>query len=331
MRQKLVFSDAAEVAHLWAHQRQEEAKNARHNFYFYGRTIYSYGSHYPIARLFDKPDDELGTKHLVLFNDCSSSNTTERHKSLVRQAIPFTYTICRVPNPNIREKDFRDHALNVNAMLTHLQELADKQLRARTADYTNEQRTTALSIISYCDWFRVRTKVLESKEIRKDRKRILRQLLKDGLLGQFFKDLKEQAEVNRKRTLEANKKAKEKEYKTLEEWKQGKLSLGAVAHLRTGQAYLRVIVKGTIDDLPFQEKVIQTSQGMELSYRDCETAFVFIQKIKERGIDWRSNGQRLKIDSWNVDSISSQGNVVAGCHRVFWSEIERIAKQEKWI
>ena len=37
------------VAHLWAHRAQESAPQ-RGNFYFDGDTIYSYGSHFPIAR-----------------------------------------------------------------------------------------------------------------------------------------------------------------------------------------------------------------------------------------------------------------------------------------
>jgi len=38
------------VAHLWAHKSQDYARNPGHNFYFHGDTIYSYGSHFPVAR-----------------------------------------------------------------------------------------------------------------------------------------------------------------------------------------------------------------------------------------------------------------------------------------
>ena len=37
------------VAHLWAHKSQDFARNPGHNFYFHGDTIYSYGSHFPVA------------------------------------------------------------------------------------------------------------------------------------------------------------------------------------------------------------------------------------------------------------------------------------------
>ena len=40
--------DAPMVAHLWAHQSQDSARNGR-NFYFEGKDIYSYGSHFRCA------------------------------------------------------------------------------------------------------------------------------------------------------------------------------------------------------------------------------------------------------------------------------------------
>ena len=48
-RQKHVF-DTGEVSHLWANRAQDEARNRQGNLYFTGDTIYSYGSHFPIAR-----------------------------------------------------------------------------------------------------------------------------------------------------------------------------------------------------------------------------------------------------------------------------------------
>ena len=48
-RKKHVF-DTGEIPHLWAHRTQDEARNRQGNLYFTGDTIYSYGSHFPIAR-----------------------------------------------------------------------------------------------------------------------------------------------------------------------------------------------------------------------------------------------------------------------------------------
>ena len=48
----------SEVAHLWANQIQDEARDSRKSFYFEGRTIYSYGAHFTIAVL-DEQDNNI--------------------------------------------------------------------------------------------------------------------------------------------------------------------------------------------------------------------------------------------------------------------------------
>jgi hypothetical protein len=70
------------VAHLWANRAQDSARNGDSgNLYFDGDTIYSYGSHFPIAR-------HVETKHghAVLFTTRNYSQTTAGHKCIVARA-----------------------------------------------------------------------------------------------------------------------------------------------------------------------------------------------------------------------------------------------------
>lgn len=69
------------VAHLWAHKSQDFARNPGHNFYFRGDTIYSYGSHFPIARHVTRKG-----RSAVLFTTQSYSVTTAGHISMVAGA-----------------------------------------------------------------------------------------------------------------------------------------------------------------------------------------------------------------------------------------------------
>lgn len=69
------------VAHLWAHKSQDFARNPGHNFYFHGDTIYSYGSHFPIARHVTRKGNRA-----VLFTTRSYSSTTAGHKCMVEGA-----------------------------------------------------------------------------------------------------------------------------------------------------------------------------------------------------------------------------------------------------
>ncbi len=81
-RKRHIFP-SCEIPHLWMHQVQEEARNSNGSLYFSGPTIYSYGSHFPIAR---HVENKRGTKE-ILFTTASYSVTTSSHCSAVRLAM----------------------------------------------------------------------------------------------------------------------------------------------------------------------------------------------------------------------------------------------------
>lgn len=83
MRQKRVFASRNEVARLWVNQSQESARYKGGNFYFNGETIFSYGSHFPIARITHNNAGERA----ILFTDRRYSNTTSRHIRDVWRAV----------------------------------------------------------------------------------------------------------------------------------------------------------------------------------------------------------------------------------------------------
>lgn len=78
---------SSQVCHLWAHQSQSEARNGKGSIYFNGDTIYSYGSHFPMAR---------HVNGAVLFTTRSYSTTTAQHLSMTRGAIPPNVPVFRV-------------------------------------------------------------------------------------------------------------------------------------------------------------------------------------------------------------------------------------------
>lgn len=71
--------DNREVCHVWAQQNQSEGYGSKKNIFFEGRTIYSYGRHFPMAT-FINPD-------LIMINSDSYSVSTTRHQSYVYRAI----------------------------------------------------------------------------------------------------------------------------------------------------------------------------------------------------------------------------------------------------
>lgn len=82
-----------QVAHIWAHRAQTDARNPQGNFYFDGNTIYSYGGHFPIARHVARN----GRKRCILFTTKTRSVTTAKHIRDTRMAIPPGVAVFHVP------------------------------------------------------------------------------------------------------------------------------------------------------------------------------------------------------------------------------------------
>ena len=83
-----ILSSHSEVAHYWANQKQPEGKSG--NIFFVGDTIYSYGYHFPVAKIVSKTT--------ILLTTASYSVSTAKHMSIIRSAIPYYYEILYVPN-----------------------------------------------------------------------------------------------------------------------------------------------------------------------------------------------------------------------------------------
>ena len=109
------------VAHLWAHKAKQIRPQSGGNFYFDGDTIYSYGSHFPIARHVTHKG-----RSAVLFTTRDYSVTTSGHKWTVLGACKHL-TVFHVQHPTDTDRkaqfaEYRERYL----------ELARKYSRARS-------------------------------------------------------------------------------------------------------------------------------------------------------------------------------------------------------
>lgn len=95
------------VAHLWAHGVQDSARDAAHNFYFNGPTLYSYGTHFVIAHILRGA--EYGKlAGLVLWNDAGYSNTTSKHQTIAWRALTQQQTQTRLHVPKLSSDEARE-------------------------------------------------------------------------------------------------------------------------------------------------------------------------------------------------------------------------------
>tara|TARA_Y100000593_G_scaffold52397_1_gene98431 strand:- start:2150 stop:4006 length:1857 start_codon:yes stop_codon:yes gene_type:complete len=74
------------TAHVWAQFSQDSGRSNNGNFYFEGRSLYSYGAHYVAGYLPPAADDVDGVGP-ALINGDSYSVSTGRHVSYARQAV----------------------------------------------------------------------------------------------------------------------------------------------------------------------------------------------------------------------------------------------------
>ena len=135
-----------EIPHLWAHQSQDEARNSSRSLYFVGPTIYSYGSHFPIARHITNNRGERA----ILFTTAHYSMTTSGHCSAVARAIPRNVPVFHVAHVQNGSADLPNHRDNVENYLHRLSETLGKAKRARS--HRDWYQREALGPVSVRRW-----------------------------------------------------------------------------------------------------------------------------------------------------------------------------------
>ncbi|AXQ68211.1 hypothetical protein HOT99_gp088 [Caulobacter phage CcrBL10] len=310
----------AMVAHRWA-QDDENARNVKgFNMYFerYGRgpdavnVIFSYGTHFPAAAFVT---DEHG-RRVVLITTKGYSVSTSKHMSHIRRAIPSGVPVFHVPHVSRMHKpggssDF--HAVNLESYLKAVADTAAKAKRARTNGpwLLSQAREALEEAKAYAAAFKLKTKVPANLE---------------DVAGAWAKMTAAKAKAEAKARKEAEKRAREAA-------EQAKMrDADAFARWQAGEGYQAPYSYRTRDDgTVYLRRVgdeLQTSQGATVPWEHAVKAFRFIKLCRERGEGFKTNGRVIRVGHFTVDSITPAGDMVAGCHRFAWSEIERLARAE---
>lgn len=326
---KKVFSSVAEVAHKWASQSQESARNSSGSIYFDGPTIYSYGSHFPIASFHGG---------LVLFTTASYSTSTSQHVNAARSAVNHETTI-RVNNPCPTKT--KEHRANVAGLLKHARQLAKDWKNSRKYKYQIQNGIMDLmrDVQTYLAHFKLKPLKATraaidafqsfqdtfSTDTSDERKSELLVSFICWLLGLNEAETKLQqakqkqqakqraAEIERQR-IEREKSIEQKQSEALPfltDWRDGK-SIGAdrMRKIEVLPVALRV---RNIDGC-----IVETSHGARISCEDFQLAYRLWKAGKlEPG---------TQIDGFRYNRTENE-TVVIGCHKIAISEIERVAEQ----
>lgn len=313
---KTVFS-TRQCVHVWAQQSQEKGRSSKGSIFFQDKTIWSYGTHFPMAHFWN---DET-----VIINSDSYSSTTQKHMSYVRQAVNHKNRLY-VPTEVIKALLWSDddsaklHA--ANCMVSHALKQANSYIYSAAKRSKLENRMADLSsavnelkaVKTFYDTINVIDAIPDSVNL------LLKSLAENAneLMAQHGATIKAQR-------LETSKRKKEAEQSRLLilndarlKWKAGKeLDWQEKQAIRSNKSAL-LRIKG-IDDL------IETSQGAEFPISHAIKAFEFIRQRKEKAEPWETNGHSIHLGNFKIDKIDMHGNVKAGCHYVEWHEIEALA------
>lgn len=305
---KTYFSDGSEMAHLWAHQTQSEGRTAGSNhghysrFYFEGATIYSYGSHFPIARHAKNKRRQA----VVMMTYREASRTTMKHVGMVRHSIPDNVPIIYCYNP-LQLGTLREHEENYKYFLNRIEEHGGKYERARK-DFSKQWHLNKVNMWAerlkvYSSFYGLRWKlegdVISAAKAKKDK------------LAKYFIA---QAKI-------ANAKLIKKREEDIIKWRAGEIDV-IPDSLHFEKQFLRV-------SKDMEE--IETSTGAKFPIEHGLKALKIIDRCVAQKAEWHTNGHTIHLGHYQIRSITKEGLVHAGCHYVDYAEIQAVAKQVKIV
>lgn len=288
---KTVFSPS-ELAHVWANQLQSEGRTAGNNFYFRNNEIFSYGSHFKIAKHVQNEQGQPAT----LMTTRGYSVSTAKHIRHVEASISHLNVIyCK--HPAVYE-----HRENILAWEEKARQSAEKLKRANKPEiYLTQIAREKEEMQRYADFFRL---VLSEYHLN-----FIYITTKDG--GKEANE--KQEEINRLAKIAKEKADKLRYAKELKEFR--KFDRTSVAG---DMAYLRYNA---------EQKRIETSKGVQIPQETARRFFQWMIKTLKAG---GCTTCEAKILDYTVNEVNSKTFVI-GCHTIEQKEAKKIAKLLNWI
>jgi hypothetical protein len=347
-RIKKVFDSHQQLAHVWAQNTNREGRCS--NMSFENGVIYSYGQHWPLAYIHDKP---IFGNIRILLNTDSCSNSTSKHKNYVKNALSYEQKCATLEIPSVKLlisliqiakfsstpsetilKELNTYYWNqynykcailetMNAKYTHIFK-APKQF---TKLY--EELLSVTQMIDYTcnEYSKINNNYIKNVSIDTLPK------LHDTLHSLYdhqkavIKNREENKERNERKRQEQIEKHSEK---VIEMWRSN-ADLGSytptqrkVLHILLNRPYIYLRVRN------LHELTIETSKGARFPVSDAKSAFEIIQKCVEICQSIRDSDRPIKLGAFKIDHIDEEGNVKAGCHNVSYEEIHLIARRLGW-
>lgn len=292
----------SEVAHFWANQTQEHAKsNGGGSLYFSGNTIYSYGSHFPIAKHATNDKGETA----VLFTNRTYSNTTAKHLYEVRRAISHKEVIpCERPDFTHRDniKAFADDIAN---------ELRGLEKARKPEKYIQPAERILSDMEKYINFFGL-------NETDYDSAQEARNILYQATTGEYKQYLIDKAERIQKEKEANERKELAQSKRNIAKWRKFEGD-GRLYSNVTGLDYLRYNAK---------DKRVETTQAVQIPEEIAKRAFNWIiNTIKSGGC---AGNCEYSILDYKVSEVNAE-QIKIGCHTITMKEVNKLATALNWI
>jgi hypothetical protein len=280
------------VAHLWANQTQDEARTPTGNFYFWRETIYSYGSHFPIAKHIVHEG-----KKAILFTLRTYSTTTAQQISIVRQAVRYSDNVIYCLSPNSSHED------NFHYWLSVAKEITGKLVTARKPEkYLSELAQVKQQANTYAQFFGIEIPVN------------LQAVLDVSNKSEYLAYAQKEAEYIQQE--QAKKEAVE-----LKKYKQD------VIKFRSGEIQ-RIHNRGNNFDvlrINRDTNQIETSQGVVMDVPIAYEFFKMLQEIIASKSFGNYEAQNINVGQFRLIEITKEYTVI-GCHKLAHKELNKTAK-----
>jgi hypothetical protein len=332
--QKRQVFPTGEIAHLWAHQTQANARNPQGNLYFKGPVIYSYRDSFPMARIVENSKG----KRAVLYSTATYSVTTSQHQNQVRRSIPSAgkdaMPVFEVPSLGTdRYASYETlgpvaesvHTANLEYFVRQSRSELETSARARSnaqwlLNSALEYQTTARLYAKFFGCKMPRFSFLPTgpklEKLRAEyteRKRKSHEATSKAYATRRANRDRMWAERNAK--WKAEREEQERfDALTLPEriakWRNGEYAYG-----RLGDTVL-LRIKG---------EEVETSLGARVPIDHARRALRLVRAVRRTGKAYQRNGHTFHVGHYAFYSITPDGTLTAGCHVIPWAEIARIA------
>ena len=301
---KKVFQTSSEVMHLFANQRQEQATNQTRNAYFNLYGLFSYGSHYQLA------------KHLkggaILINDLGYSITTSKH-------------INEISHASRHKTQFFSSSVLIEEVLPTIEGLLQKLPKARSRKL--EYIATIKALFNSFQKFQQYAKDNNIKALRWSNNNIVKAQIDKR--GKEYKRLLFIAKNMQNLDILESEVIKEKARQDKKEATKQKQLIQAYRDKKTNFVRLKndlLSLRYIIDKEDNLEHYIHTSQNVRITLNDGINAIEGLEALQYKGykINKHLKGQKI---GWHTIKGAQNECLIVGCHSIKFEEIKRVAKQ----